>query len=299
VAAYQQVGSFEVIDEHGKLQRNGGNVASYFCTPAGRVIDAVTGPVPGQELLDEARWAVAAYDEAKAGPAGDLPAVLARAHRQAARECVRKSLALLKNSKSVLPLKKDVKRITVVGKAADDIGIQCGGWTIDWQGKPGEVTTGGTTLLAAVKKTVSRGTEVSYSRDGGDLKNPEVVIVVVGEEPYAEGVGDRQELQLAAGDAALIARAKAAGAPVLTILYSGRPLLLGAGLDHSDAFVAAWLPGTEGLGITDVLFGDAAPHGKLPRLWPANNHQFCVDHCEGKPLFPVGFGLTYGHLSKK
>jgi beta-glucosidase len=206
---------------------------------------------------------------------------------------------LLKNSKSVLPLKKDLKRITVIGKAADDIGIQCGGWTIDWQGKPGDVTTGGTTLLAAVKKTVSRGTEVSYSRDGGDLKNPEVVIVVVGEEPYAEGVGDRQELQLAAEDAALIARAKTAGAPVLTILYSGRPLLLGAGLDHSDAFVAAWLPGTEGLGITDVLFGDAAPHGKLPRLWPANNHQFCVDHCEGKPLFPVGFGLTYGHLSKK
>jgi beta-glucosidase len=220
-------------------------------------------------------------------------------HRQVARECVRKSLVLLKNSKSVLPLKKDLKRITVVGRAADDIGVQCGGWTIDWQGKPGEVTTGGTTLLAAVKKTVRPGTEVIYSRDGADLKNPEVVIVVVGELPYAEGFGDRQELQLAAEDGALIARAKSAGAPVLTILFSGRPLLLGAALDNSDAFVAAWLPGTEGLGITDVLFGDMAPHGKLPRLWPAKNDQLSVDHCEGNPLFPVGFGLTYGHLTSK
>jgi beta-glucosidase len=187
----------------------------------------------------------------------------------------------------------------VMGKAADDIGFQCGGWRIDWQGRPGATTTGGTTLLAALKKSVSSGTTVTYARDGGDLKNPDVVMVVVGEQPYAEGMGDRQELQLAAGDAALIAHAKTAGVPVLTILYSGRPLVLGPAFDSSDAFVAAWLPGTEGLGMTDVLFGDTAPHGKLPRLWPANDHQFCVDHCDGKPLFPVGFGLTYGHLSRK
>jgi beta-glucosidase len=220
-------------------------------------------------------------------------------HRQVARECVRKSLVLLKNAKGILPLKTDLKRITVVGQAADDLGIQCGGWTIDWQGKLGEVTTGGTTLLAAVRKTVSPRTEVTYSPDGDDLKKPEAVIVVVGEKPYAETLGDRQELQLAAEDAALIARARASAAPVLTILYSGRPLVLGSALDNSDAMIAAWLPGTEGLGITDVLFGDVPLQGKLPRLWPANNNQLCVDHCQGKPLFPVGFGLTYGHLSKK
>lgn len=220
-------------------------------------------------------------------------------HRQVARDCVRKSLVLLKNSNQVLPLKKELKRLAIVGSAADDIGIQCGGWTIDWQGKAGEVTTGGTTLLAAVRKTVSAETAVVYSRDGADLKNPEVVIVVVGEKPYAEMFGDRQELALAAEDAKLIARAKASGGAVVTILYSGRPLVLGPALDNSDAFVAAWLPGTEGLGITDVLFGDAAPHGKLPRLWPANNRQLCVDHCEGNPMFPVGFGLTYGRFSSK
>src|SRR5262249_22598288 len=126
-----------------------------------------------------------------------------------------------------------------------------------------------------------------------------VIIVTVGEQPYAEFKGDRQELTLAPADAALIAKAKATGAPVVTFLYSGRPLVLGSALDQSDVFVAAWLPGTEGQGMTDVLFGDKAPSGKLPRLWPANNEQLSVDHIVGKSQFPVGFGLTYDYLSKK
>jgi beta-glucosidase len=220
-------------------------------------------------------------------------------HREIARACVRESLVLLKNSGHALPLKKDLKRLAVVGEAADDLGMQCGGWTISWQGHKGNVTTGGTTLLAAIKQTVSPQTEVTYSADGSDLTNADAVIVVVGEAPYAEGMGDRQDLSLAAGDVALIARAKSLGAPVITVLYSGRPLVLGSALDQSDAFVAAWLPGTEGLGMTDVLFGNQAPSGKLPRLWPASNEQLAVGRAAGKPLFREGFGLTYTYLSEK
>jgi beta-glucosidase len=221
------------------------------------------------------------------------------AHRQVVRECVSESLVLLKNSHHVLPLKKTIKRIAVAGKGADDIGIQCGGWTIDWQGKTGNVTSGGTTLLAAIKKTVSPETEVIYSPDGSDLQSPDVVIVTIGEQPYAEFKGDRQELNLAPEDAALVARVKAAHVPVITLLYSGRPLVLGSALEQSDAFIAAWLPGTEGEGMTDVLFGNQAPSGKLPRLWPANNKQLSVDHLAGEPLFPMGFGLSYDYLTKK
>ncbi|HXS68340.1 MAG TPA: glycoside hydrolase family 3 N-terminal domain-containing protein [Candidatus Polarisedimenticolia bacterium] len=219
-------------------------------------------------------------------------------HRKVARECVSESLVLLKNSNQVLPLKKSLKAITVAGKAADDLGMQCGGWTIDWQGKTGNVTTGGTTLLAAIKKTVGPRTKVVYSPDGSNLGSPDVVIVTVGEQPYAEFKGDRQDLNLSSEDAALIAKTKAAHVPVVTVLYSGRPLVLGAALEQTDAFVAAWLPGSEGEGITDVLFGDQPFVGKLPRLWPANNNQLCVDHVEGTPLFPVGYGLTYGYFTR-
>lgn len=220
-------------------------------------------------------------------------------HREVARKCVGESLVVLKNANHILPLKKDLKHITVIGKGANDIGMQCGGWTIDWQGKTGEVTPGGTTLLAAIKKTVGAGTEVNYSADGSDLKTPDVIIAVVGEEPYAEFKGDRKDLNLAPADSALIAKAKEANVPIVTLLYSGRPLVLGSALDQSDVFIAAWLPGTEGLGMTDILFGDRTPTGKLPRLWPANNEQLAVDHVAGKSLFPAGFGLGSEYISKK
>jgi beta-glucosidase len=263
-----------------------------------------SGKVP-QERIDDAtrrilriKFQMGLFESPNPDPALTA-AIGSPQHREVARECVRESLVLLKNSNNVLPLKKNLKHIAVVGKAADDIGMQCGGWTIDWQGKPGSVTTGGTTLLAAIKKVVSAGTEVSYSPDGSDLKSADVVIVAIGEEPYAEFKGDRADLNLAPADTALIARAKAANSRVVALLYSGRPLVLNAALDQTDAFVAAWLPGTEAEGITDVLFGDHAPKGKLPRQWPANNEQLSVDHTVGKSLFPVGFGLTYNYLSKK
>ncbi len=212
-------------------------------------------------------------------------------HRAVARECVRESLVLLKNTNHLLPLSKNIKRLAVVGAAADDLGVQCGGWTIGWQGEHGNVTHGGTTLLAAIRQAVSPETQITFSPDANDLKSADAVIAVVGEAPYAEMKGDRRDLKLSAGDLALIAKAKSTGAPVVTILFSGRPLILDSALADSDAFVAAWLPGTEGLGATDVLFGDNKFTGKLPRTWPRSNDHIATGDKSGKPLFPFGFGL--------
>jgi len=212
-------------------------------------------------------------------------------HRQVARECVEQSLVLLKDKSHALPLAKDLKHLVVVGRAADDLGIQCGGWTVNWQGQ-GQLTHG-TTILQGIREAISPGTEVTFSPDGTDIANADAVVAVVGEMPYAEYKGDRTNLDLSADDAALVAKAKASGAPVTTILISGRPLILGSALTSSDAFIAAWLPGTEGEGIADVLFGDVKPSGKLPREWPRNSKQFDAQAMHGRPLFPFGYGLTY------
>ena len=212
-------------------------------------------------------------------------------HRAVARECVRESLVLLKNEKHTLPLSKSLKHLVVVGEAADDLGMQCGGWTIDWQGGKGEVTHGGTTLLAAIRQAVGTGTQVTYSADASEVKDADAIIAVVGEAPYAEMKGDRKKLDLSDADTALVAKAKAAGVPVVTVLYSGRPLILNSALVDSDAFVAAWLPGTEGLGMTDVLFGDAKFKGKLPRTWPRSDEHVATGDTAEKPLFRYGFGL--------
>jgi beta-glucosidase len=220
-------------------------------------------------------------------------AIGSAAHREVARECVRESLVLLKNAGHALPLAKNLKHLVVVGRAADDLGIQCGGWTVGWQGQAGQVVHGGTTILAAIRQTVSAGTEVTFSPDGSGTAGADAVVVVVGELPYAEMKGDRTNLNLADEDSALIQKARAAGAPVITILLSGRPLVLGSALDSSDAFLAAWLPGTEGQGVADVLFGDFKPTGKLPRTWPRDNSQLSVQNLSGSPLFPCGFGLAY------
>ncbi|HTV43249.1 MAG TPA: glycoside hydrolase family 3 N-terminal domain-containing protein [Candidatus Sulfotelmatobacter sp.] len=212
-------------------------------------------------------------------------------HRGVARQCVRESLVLLKNRRHTLPLSKSLKHIFVVGEAANDLGVQCGGWTVSWQGT-GQLTRG-TTIFQAIRDAAAPAAQVTFSPDGNDIHDADAVVVVVGEKPYAEGLGDRTNLDLSEGDAALIARAKASGAPVTTILLSGRPLILGKSLKASDAFIAAWLPGTEGEGVADVLFGDFAPTGKLPREWPKNDRQFAADHMHGRPLFPLGYGLTY------
>jgi beta-glucosidase len=217
-------------------------------------------------------------------------------HREVARECVRRSVVLLKNEQHALPLSKRITRLAVVGKAADDLGIQCGGWTITWQGKAGVAIRGGTTLLAGIRQVARRGVEVVYSPDGAQLGGADAVVAVVGEQPYAEMKGDRQDLSLPAEDVALIQRAKQAGVPVITVLLSGRPLILGSALEASDAFVAAWLPGTEGQGVADVLFGASKPKGKLPRTWPRSNDQAgqtVANSSATDALFPYGFGLSY------
>jgi beta-glucosidase len=207
-------------------------------------------------------------------------------HRAVAREAVRESLVLLKNEKKLLPLSKTAVRIHVAGKNADDIGNQCGGWTIDWQGKSGDVTTGGTTILAAIKSAVSKDTKVSFSKDGTGAEGADVGIVVIGETPYAEMKGDRSDLSLDKLDIAAVKAMKAAGIPVVVIVVSGRPMVLGEVSEQANALVAAWLPGTEGQGVADVLFGDYKPTGKLSFTWPRGNSK-------ADAQFAYGFGLKY------
>jgi beta-glucosidase len=216
------------------------------------------------------------------------------AHRDVAREAVRKSLVLLKNE-GALPLSRQAARIHVVGVAADDIGIQSGGWTIDWQGRTGEVTTGGTTILEALRSAAGPGTEVTWSADGAGAEGADAVVVVIGEEPYAEMVGDRLNLTLPTDQRALVERMAATGVPTTVVLISGRPLIINDALARANAFVAAWLPGTEGDGVADVLFGDHAPTGKLPYTWPRSMDQLPlnVGDADYEPLFPFGFGLSY------
>ncbi|MBZ5622294.1 MAG: glycoside hydrolase family 3 C-terminal domain-containing protein [Acidobacteriia bacterium] len=216
-------------------------------------------------------------------------------HRQVAREAVRESLVLLKNQNKVLPMKKTATRIHVAGSNADDLGNQCGGWTIDWQGKSGDMTPGGTTVLAAIKKAVSKGTQVTFSKDGTGAAGATLGVVVIGEKPYAEFDGDRADLKLSQADVDAVSHMKAAGIPVVVILFSGRPMIVNDALDKADAFVAAWLPGTEGEGITDVLFGDYKPKGKLSHSWPRSMAQIPIHKGEKDydPLFAFGYGLSY------
>jgi beta-glucosidase len=216
-------------------------------------------------------------------------------HREVARECVRKSLVLLQNQKNALPLSKQIKHLVVAGPA-DDLGIQCGGWTIAWQGKAGRVMRGGTTILAAVRQTVGSEATVTHSPDGSVPTGSDAVLVVIGERPYAEMMGDSKTLALPPPDIAVLKKARESGVPVVTVVLSGRPVLLQSVLDSSDAVIAAWLPGTEGQGVTDVLFGDYKPTGKLPHTWPRSIEQVPInvgDEGGKEPLFPYGYGLTY------
>ncbi len=211
-------------------------------------------------------------------------------HRQVARQGVRESLVVLKNERQMLPLKKS-GRIHVAGSCADDIGNQCGGWTITWQGKSGEVTRG-TTILAGIRKA-AQGAEVSYSRDGSGAAGSAIGIAVIGEKPYAEMQGDRTDLHLAAEDVAVVERMRTAGVPVVVVLVSGRPLLIDNILDQAYAIVAAWLPGTEGDGVADVLFGDHKATGKLSFTWPrADSTSLERGNSGYKTLYAFGHGLA-------
>jgi beta-glucosidase len=214
-------------------------------------------------------------------------------HRELARQAVRESLVLLKNERRALPLSKKAKRIHVAGKNADDVGNQCGGWTIEWQGKSGPVTDG-TTILAGLR-AAAPGVEVSYANDGAGAEGADVGVVVVGETPYAEGRGDSEDLSLDAADRAAIANVKKAGIPLVLVVVSGRPLILGDAAAQVDAIVAAWLPGSEGQGVADVLFGDHKPTGRLSFTWPRSMDQIPINVGDARydPLYKFGHGLTY------
>ena len=226
-------------------------------------------------------------------PLGDdslLKTVGSVEHREVAREAVRKSLVVLKNEDNLFPLKKSGSKILVAGEAANDIGMQCGGWSITWQGIRGDITVG-TTILEGIQNTVVDKSQVIFSADGSGGDDATIGIVVIGEEPYAEGYGDRADLSLSDEDLMLLSKMKDKGIPTVVILLSGRPLIITDHLKDMDVFIAAWLPGTEGQGIADILFGDFPATGKLSFTWPRSMDQIPLQRKESdtKPLFPYGY----------
>ena len=216
-------------------------------------------------------------------------------HREIARQAVRESMVLLKNENSLLPLSKDIDSIVVVGSKGDNIGNQCGGWTLSWQGSTSDRFEG-TSILEAIENTVSENTEVTFSIDGSEIpSDADVAIVVLGENPYAEFTGDDDDLSLLTPDKDVLNNVTDTGIPIIVIILSGRPMIITDEIDQMDALIAAWLPGTEGQGIADVIFGDYAPTGKLSYTWPSSMDQIPINDTDGSQgsLFPFGFGLTY------
>jgi beta-glucosidase len=216
------------------------------------------------------------------------------AHRAVARKCVSESIVLLQNKNTVLPLSKSGKRILVAGSHASNIGYQCGGWTISWQGQAGNITPGTTILQGMLNAAPDDRIAYSLTGDYADTK-ADYSVVIIGEPPYAEGAGDRSDLSLASSDVALIAKMKAYGSPVVVILVTGRPVLIGGILPTADAIMAAWLPGTEGDGVADILFGNNNPRGVLSHSWPRSMTQLPINIGDAvyDPLYPYGYGLTY------
>lgn len=252
--------------------------------PEARVDDAV------RRIL-RAKFALGLFERPFA-PDSLLDEVGCEAHREVAREAVRKSAVLLKNENDTLPISEETHRILVAGAGADEIGMQCGGWSIDWQGKRGAITPGAT-MWEGVQEAAGEETAVAYSATGTFVGTPkaEIGIVVVGEEPYAEGEGDRADLSLSAEDIAVLERVRPLVEKLVVVLLSGRPLIVTDHIDQWDAFVAAWLPGSEANAIADVLFGEYPFTGKLSFRWPRRMEQIPLGSGDGEPLFPSGFGL--------
>ncbi len=235
------------------------------------------------------------------------PALLARVgcpdHRALAREAVRRSVVLLRNKGGALP-RRAPGLVLLAGEAGDDIGLQCGGWTIKWQGVSGRAATEGTTILEGLQQTAPPGSRIEFNRFGrfdhvtdaaGAPLTADLGLVVLHEPPYAEGLGDRADLCLSADDLALIERVKARSRQVAVLLVTGRPLIITDALPLADAWLAVWWPGSEGAGVGDVVFGHHPFTGRLPTHWPRSMAQLPLDTLladPAGPLFPGGFGLT-------
>lgn len=286
--------------------------------PPGRIDDAVRRILTVKQacgLLDKPR--------PSARPGSNHAGFGSRAHRETAREAVRKSLVLLKNEGGLLPLDRG-ERILVAGRNAHDRGHQCGGWTVEWQGLSGnDRVEGGTSIWEGIAR-VAPNAVLSAGGTGAeaDPRRHDAAIAVIGERPYAEGLGDVRSgddvvveqgsrirgtfrVMEAYGDELSLSRLHpedletiraiaARGVPVVAVLVSGRPLSIGPELQACAAFVAAWLPGSEGQGVADVLFGDHDFRGRLSFSWPRDPGQ--TPNCGDSPcdtLFPYGFGLSY------
>jgi beta-glucosidase len=242
--------------------------------------------------------------------AGKFDVIASPAHRAIARQAVQESLVLLKNE-GVLPLKPSAN-ILVAGTAADSISQQAGGWSITWQGAdlPNSAFPNAESIWAGIAETVKAGGgTATYAPDGTFTKKPDVAIVVFGEKPYAEFKGDIPNLEYSPGgkpDLAMLKRLKAAGIPVVAVFLSGRPLWVNAEMNASDAFVAAFLPGSEGGGVADVLFAKPDGNvnhdfkGKLSFSWPKRPDQYVLNRRDPgyDPLFPFGYGLGYAAPGK-
>ncbi len=237
---------------------------------------------------------------------GQFALIGAPAHRAVARQAVRESLVLLKNQNGLLPLSPK-QRILVAGDGADDVGKQAGGWTLNWQGTGTtrkDFPNADTIYEGIARQARAAGGEAVLAADGRYAVKPDVAVVVFGEDPYAEFQGDRPTLAYKPGnetDLALLKRLKADGIPVVAVFLSGRPLWVNREINAADAFVAAWLPGSEGAGIADVLLRGSdgrVQHdfkGKLSFSWPRTATQYAnnVGQKDYDPLFAFGFGLTY------
>ena len=238
---------------------------------------------------------------------GKTELIGAKAHREIAQEAVRQSLVLLKNKNNLLPLSPK-QHILVAGDGANNIGKQSGGWTITWQGtqNTNDDFPEGTSIYQGIAKQVKQaGGKVTLSEDGSFKVKPDVAVVVFGEDPYAEGHGDRKTLNYQLGDKrdlALLHSFQSKNIPVVALFISGRPMWVNAEMNASDAFVAVWLPGSEGEGVADVILKTVDDkvnydfNGKLSFSWPNSPTQTVLNrHDENyKPLLPYGFGLNYG-----
>ena len=270
--------------------------------PEERINDAVR-----RFLRAKIRWGVFAKGKPSARPESQHPQWLgAPEHRELAREAVRESLVLLKNNENLLPIKAN-SRILVAGEGANAINMQAGGWSVSWQGtdNTNDDFPNATSIYAGLKSQVlDAGGQISLSEAGDYKVKPDVAIVVIGEEPYAEWFGDIELLEFQPETKKalkLLRKLKADNIPVVTVFLSGRPLWVNKELNASDAFVAAWLPGSEGQGVADVLLTDKNAKaqydftGKLSFSWPKYDNQYNlnVDNVDYDPLFAYGYGLTY------